>query len=179
MAKKGLQHILIGCAIYLSEHQAIGKDLCCSENTSLGICVAMVTIAGPMFVPCVHHVVWTVCVLLILNVFMAIFGCTCMCHPHFLVSALYVFVHARYREVQGGFMGIFRFIRTWQINGNLGGARVTAPKILISNPKTMQCNGASTKFSFVRLIVMLWRSLDGMFPQLHGLGGDLVPPSPP
>ena len=114
--QKGLQHILIGCAIYLSEHQAIGKDLCCSENTSLGICVAMVTIAGPMFVPCV---------------------CACMCHPHFLVSAIYVFVHARYRAVQGGFMGIFRFIRTWQINGNLGGARVTAPKILISNPKTM------------------------------------------
>ena len=118
------------------------------------------------------------CVLLTLNVFMAIFGCTCMCHPHFLVSALYFFVHARYRAVQGGFMGIFRFIRTWQINGNLGGARVTAPKILISNPKTMHCNGASTQILCVRLIVMLWRSLDGMFPQLHGLGGDLVLPSP-
>ena len=42
------------------------------------------------------------CVLLILNVFTAIFGCTCMCHPHFLVSALYFFVHARYGEVHTG-----------------------------------------------------------------------------
>ena len=41
-------------------------------------------------------------------------------------------------------MGIFRFIRTWQINGNLGGARVTASKNLISNPKTMV---AATKTS--------------------------------
>ena len=100
-------------------------------------------------VPCLYHVCVPACAILI-----------SLCLQYISLC-----MHASYRAVQGGFMGIFRFIRTWQINGNLGGARVMAPKILISNPKTMQCNGASTKFSFVRLIVMLWRSLDGMFPQ--------------
>ena len=57
--------------MYLSEHQAVGKGLCCSENPSLYRCVEiMVTTAGPMFVQGVHYIVCTV--------FKAIFVFTCM-----------------------------------------------------------------------------------------------------